>query len=179
MYLISITSGCQLCMLGNVCTGICLMGILSTKVVFRKIHISLSCTYECYYYFWQNMFLFFFSYARWEALSCKVQTLGVWDIASSDFLQNHGYFHPRKKEPTRVFLASFDHFASSDFNVWLRSWIYHVLKCQIWIRRSECKNSLFSVTIPNTINDCQKGLMKQFRLNWNHHPNLHASKLYA
>ena len=40
-------------------------------------------------------------------------------IASSDFLKIMVF--PSKKEPTGVFLVSFDHFASSDFNVWLLS----------------------------------------------------------
>ena len=29
---------------------------------------------------------------------------------------------PTRKEPTGVILVNFDHFVSSDFNVWLRSW---------------------------------------------------------
>ena len=41
-------------------------------------------------------------------------------IASSDFLKIMGI--SPKKGATRVILVSFDHFASSDFNVWLRSW---------------------------------------------------------
>ena len=40
------------------------------------------------------------------------------------FSQNHGIFP--QKEPTGVILVSFDHFASSDFNVWLRSWVFYV-----------------------------------------------------
>ena len=47
-------------------------------------------------------------------------------IASSDFLKIMGI--SPQKEPTGVILVSFDHFASSDFNVWLRPWedtIYH------------------------------------------------------
>ena len=37
-------------------------------------------------------------------------------IASSDFLKITGI--SAQNEPTRVILVSFDHFASSDFNVW-------------------------------------------------------------
>ena len=40
-------------------------------------------------------------------------------IASSDFLKIIGL--SPQKEPNGVILVSFDHFASSDFNVWLRS----------------------------------------------------------
>ena len=40
-------------------------------------------------------------------------------IASSDFLKIMGI--SPQKEPTGVILVSFDHFALSDFNVWLRS----------------------------------------------------------
>ena len=40
--------------------------------------------------------------------------------ASSDFLKIMGI--SQKKEPTGVILVSFDHFAPTDFNVWLRSW---------------------------------------------------------
>ena len=43
-------------------------------------------------------------------------------IASSDFLKIMGSFP--QKEPTRVILVSFDHFASSDFNVWLWLWVH-------------------------------------------------------
>ena len=42
-------------------------------------------------------------------------------IASSDFLKIIGI--SPQKEPTGVILVSFDHFALSDFNVWLRSWL--------------------------------------------------------
>ena len=38
------------------------------------------------------------------------------------FSQNQWWVFPPKTEPTGVILVSFDHFASSDFNVCLRSW---------------------------------------------------------
>ena len=52
-------------------------------------------------------------------------------MASSDFLKIMVF--PPQKEPTGVILVSFDHFASSDFNVCLRPW--------------RDKNMLFQVTV--------------------------------
>ena len=59
------------------------------------------------------------------------------------FSQNHGYYptphppHPlQKKEPVGVILVSFYHFASSDFNVWLRSWCHD----------TNCDSMRFSIT---------------------------------
>ena len=51
-----------------------------------------------------------------------VNTTEADEAIASEFSQNHGYF-PNKQEPTRVILISFDYFTSSDFNIWLRSWI--------------------------------------------------------
>ena len=50
----------------------------------------------------------------------------------SDFLKIMGI--SPQKEPTGVILVSFDHLASSDFNVWLRSWGY-----VLWVLRETNK----------------------------------------
>ena len=66
-----------------------------------------------------------YTFQPWLEEWCKPWSIAVATteadeaIASSDFLKIMGI--SPQKEPTRVILVRFDHFASSDFNVWLRS----------------------------------------------------------